>query len=50
LRYVDWTWDPDPSDDTCPRARWLEWLREAGFPGQSSLDKWQRGVLIGIKE
>jgi SAM-dependent methyltransferase len=77
LRYLEWTWDPDPSDDTClvdyafllretdgsvtmvhdrhmegmfPRARWLEWLREAGLPAQSSLDQWQRDVFIGTKE
>lgn len=30
LRYVEWTWDPDPDDETCV-AVWMEIFAGAGF-------------------
>jgi hypothetical protein len=74
LRYLEWTWDPDPADDTIDtiyafllrdadgsievasdrhragmfaRARWLEWLAEAGFDATSRIDPWDRDVFSG---
>jgi SAM-dependent methyltransferase len=76
LRYLEWTWDPDPADDTYTvdyafllraadgsvtvkhdrhveglfaRARWLQWLAEAGLSARSEKDPWGRDVFIGTR-
>jgi trans-aconitate methyltransferase len=76
LRYLEWTWDPDPADDRYTvdyafllraadgsvtvehdrhveglfaRARWLQWLAEAGLSAHSEKDPWGRDVFIGTR-
>jgi hypothetical protein len=31
------------------RARWLEWMIEAGLPADSETDPWRREVFIGVR-
>ena len=32
-----------------PRAAWLQWLREEGFPATSELDRWNRDIFTARK-
>jgi trans-aconitate methyltransferase len=76
LRYLEWTWDPDPADDTYlvdyafllraadgtvtvahdrheeglfARARWLQWLTEAGLDTRNVVDSFGREVFLGTR-
>lgn len=76
MRYLQWSWDPDPQDNTALTVftmlfreadgsisneldvqtfglftlqNWLDWLRDAGFDPQPSLDKWNRYVFAARK-
>jgi SAM-dependent methyltransferase len=43
LRFLEWTWDPDPNDDTYV----VDY--EAGIPARGESDPWRREVFIGVR-
>jgi hypothetical protein len=76
VRWLEWSYDPDPDDDTFvsayslvlrepdgalhneldrhvfglfPRARWLDWIRDAGLAPSVHSDPWRQDVFVGTK-
>ena len=45
MRYLEWTFDPDPSDSTCV-VEYAYVLHEAGRPTRTVLERHEEGLFV----